>query len=90
MDKIFQLNILTSDKTIYNGKAVSLTAPGEAGYLGILPNHASLLTTLVAGKIVFKDDKGEQKIFDSKSKGFLEVLSNEVTVVLTEGTASSS
>ncbi len=82
MDKSFQLNILTSDKSIYEGRAVSLSAPGEEGYLGVLPDHTALVTTLVAGKIIFKDQKGEQKIVESKGKGFLEVLNNEVTVVL--------
>ena len=90
MEKAFQLNILTPDKIIYEGKTVSLTVPGEAGYLGILPNHAALVTTLVAGKIVLKDEKGEQKIIESQGKGFLEVFHNDVTVVLAADAVSAS
>ena len=82
MDKVFQLNILTSDKAIYDGKAVYLTAPGEAGYLGVLPNHAPLVTTLIPGKIILKDEKGEQRVVESKGKGFLEILNNEVTILI--------
>ena len=82
MDKVFQLNILTSDKAIYDGKAAYLTAPGEAGYLGVLPNHAALVTTLIPGKIILKDEKGEQQVVESKGKGFLEILNNEVTILI--------
>ena len=82
MDKIFQLNILTSDKSLYDGKAVYLTAPGEAGYLGVLPNHAPLVTTLIPGKIILKDEKGGQRVVESKGKGFLEILNNEVTILI--------
>ena len=82
MEKTFHLNVLTPEKTIYDGAAVSLTAPGEAGYLGILANHAPLVTTLVAGKVVFKDQTGQQTILESAGKGFLEIFKNEVNVFL--------
>ncbi len=82
MAKTFQLNILTPEKTVYAGSAASLTAPGEAGYLGILADHAPLATTLLAGKISFKDEAGKQTVVESQGKGFLEVFKNEVTVIL--------
>lgn len=80
--KTFNLNILNSEKTVYAGSAVSLTAPGEAGYLGVLPDHAPLVTTLQAGKIMFKDEAGKQTILESEGKGFLEVFKNDVTMIL--------
>ncbi len=82
MGKTFQLNILTPEKTVYAGSAASLTAPGEAGYLGVLADHAPLVTTLLPGKIFFKDQAGKQTILESEGKGFLEVFKNEVTVIL--------
>ena len=82
MGKTFHLNILTSEKNIYAGSATSLTAPGEAGYLGVLADHAPLVTTLLAGKIFFKDQSGKQTVLESQGKGFLEVFKNEVTVIL--------
>ena len=82
MTKNFHLNILTSEKNIYAGSAVSLTVPGEAGYLGVLADHAPLVTTLMPGKISFKDEAGKQTILESQGKGFLEVFKNEVTVIL--------
>ena len=82
MEKTFHLNILTPERILYDGAAVSLTAPGEAGYLGVLANHAPLVTTLVAGKIVFKDPTGQQTVLESGGKGFLEIFKNEATVLL--------
>ena len=82
MAKTFHLNILTSEKNIYAGSAASLTAPGEAGYLGVLADHAPLVTTLMPGKVSFKDEAGKQTVLESKGKGFLEVFKNEVTVLL--------
>lgn len=82
MAKTFYLNILTSEKNLYAGPVVSLTAPGEAGYLGILADHAPLATTLQPGKISFQDEFGKPTVLESAGKGFLEVLKNEVTVLL--------
>ena len=85
MSKTFQLDIFSAEKTIYHGPAVSLTAPGEAGYLGVLPNHAPLLTTLIPGKIVWKDAEGKSAVLESKTRGFLEIFKNEVNVILSLG-----
>ncbi|MFA6079473.1 MAG: F0F1 ATP synthase subunit epsilon [Candidatus Omnitrophota bacterium] len=82
MDHLFHINILTLDKTVYEGTISSLQAPGEAGYLGVLANHIPLVTTLVPGNITIKDDRGEEKVFHSKGKGFLEVIRNDATILL--------
>jgi F-type H+-transporting ATPase subunit epsilon len=82
MAGVFQLNILTPSKTVYKGAASSLIAPAELGYLGVLANHAPLITNLVPGKITFKEGSGRQTVVQSKTKGFLEVLKNNVTLLL--------
>ena len=80
--KTFDLTIVTPEETLYNGPAVSLVAPGEMGYVGILANHAPLLSTLTAGKVVAKKESGEALKFESTGKGFLEVFKNTVTLLL--------
>ena len=77
----FNLEILTPEKTVYSGHAVSLVAPGESGYLGILANHAPLITKLKEGKVVLKKETEETLIFHSKGKGFLEVTKNKVLLL---------
>ena len=82
MAKTFGLNILSPEKSIYQGNAFFLTAPGEAGDLGVLPDHAPLVTTLHPGRISFKNQSGQETVLEFQGKGFLEVLRNEVTVTL--------
>ena len=82
MEKLFQVNIITPEKAVYEGRVSSLIAPGELGYLGVLANHAPLITNLVPGKISFRDDSEKLTTIDSQGKGFLEVLNNNVTLLL--------
>lgn len=77
---MYTLSIVTPEKKFYEDKVNSLIAPGSLGYLGILTDHAPLLTELVPGKLTLKDSKGQEKIF-AISGGFLEVLKNNVTIL---------
>jgi len=67
---------------VYEGRVSSLIAPGELGYLGVLANHAALITNLIPGKISFRDGSNKLTTIDSKGKGFLEVLNNNATLLL--------
>ena len=60
--------------------AVSVIAPGEPGYLGILRNHAPLVTTLSSGKLTWKRPSGERRIA-RLGAGLLEVHRNHVTIL---------
>lgn len=82
MAKTFNLSVLSSEGVIYSGKTVSLVAPSEIGYLGILADHAPLAANLGSGKISARGEDGGEKKFDSVGSGFLHVLKNEVTVFL--------
>jgi len=78
----FKLTIITPEKTFFEGTVVSMVAPCELGYLGVLANHAPLAANTLAGKIRIKKDSGEWVTFYSKGKGFLEVFKNNVTLLL--------
>ncbi len=45
------LEVVTPSGMIFNGKAVSVTLPGEEGEFGVLPHHAALTTLLKAGVV---------------------------------------
>ncbi|MCH8346861.1 MAG: F0F1 ATP synthase subunit epsilon [Chloroflexi bacterium] len=77
-----QLDIITAERVVYSDQVSIVVAPGIEGELGILPNHAPLLTTLQPGEIrVVKE--GEEDTFIAVSSGFLEVMANKV-VILTD------
>jgi len=82
MAKLFNLSVITPEKTIYENKVASLVAPAALGYLGVLANHAPLVANLVSGKIIIREDSGEALIIHAQGKGFLEVLRNEVRIIL--------
>ncbi len=82
MDKTFQVGIYSSDKIIYEGQIVSLIAPSESGYLGVLADHAPLAAKLVSGKITLRLAGGKINVIDSPTRGFIEVLKNQVTLLL--------
>jgi F-type H+-transporting ATPase subunit epsilon len=76
----FHLTIVTPEKIFFDGEVVSLTAPGGAGYLGVLAHHAPLLTTLVPGRLTFlASDAGERQV--EIGPGFLDVSQNRATLL---------
>ena len=82
MEKIFDLSIVTQEKTLYQGKAVSLVVPAALGYLGVLAAHAPLVANLKSGKIIVREGSGGTIVLSCDNKGFVEVLNNKVSVIL--------
>ncbi|HXF48783.1 MAG TPA: ATP synthase F1 subunit epsilon [Verrucomicrobiae bacterium] len=77
---MYQLSIVTPDRVFYEGEVASLTAPGMAGYLGVLTGHAPLLTPLATGKLTFRDASGKN-FLAALSGGFLEVSKKGVILL---------
>jgi len=82
MAKPFQIDIYSSDKTIYAGQIISLIAPSESGYLGILADHAPIVAKLKPGVITLKDGSGKAMAINVQARGYLEVLRNQATILL--------
>lgn len=81
----FDLTIITPEKTVYQGKAESLVLPCENGYLGVLANHAPLMANVVKGEVNLVVDRTQQPLnYQIKTKGFIEVYNNNVTLLLNE------
>jgi F-type H+-transporting ATPase subunit epsilon len=45
----FSFKVLTPNRKAFDGDVLSIVAPGGAGYLGVLANHAPLITTVQTG-----------------------------------------
>jgi F-type H+-transporting ATPase subunit epsilon len=73
------LEIVTQERRLYTGDVDMVVAPGSDGEMGILPHHASLLTTLKEGVLKVKHD-GREDLF-SIGGGFLEVQPDRVIVL---------
>jgi F-type H+-transporting ATPase subunit epsilon len=77
---MFKLSVVTPERVAFEQDARSIVAPGSEGYLGILTNHAPLITALAPGKLVVTDDSNRMSDF-ALSGGFLEVAHNVVTIL---------
>ena len=77
---MFQLTVVTPEEVFFEQVVVSLIAPGSEGYLGVLTDHAPLITGLLPGKLTVKDQKGKQLIY-AVGGGFMEVFNNQVTLL---------
>lgn len=75
-----QLEIIKPEKNVYQGEATSVVLPGLDGSLGILDNHAPLITTLTEGVIRVKTADGTEKEFPVKG-GTVEMLNNKLTIL---------
>ncbi|EAU56164.1 ATP synthase F1 subunit epsilon [Mariprofundus ferrooxydans] len=76
--------VATAEEEVYRGDALRVVAPGTAGSLAILPNHAPLLATIRAGvlRIDCCHEKQEQRCLHVVViGGFLEVHANNVTIL---------
>ena len=79
-DNTFTLKIVTPTEVFFEGPAVSVTAPGALGYLGILRDHAPFISTVSKGNLTFRDPQGKSTVYKVEG-GFLEVLKNRVLVL---------
>jgi|TARA_B100000674_G_scaffold419359_1_gene370151 F-type H+-transporting ATPase subunit epsilon len=76
-----KLQIVTPDKELFSGEVESVVLPGTDGLIGVLNNHAPMVTSLKEGKIKINVDK-EEKFFDVNG-GVVEVLKNNVIILAT-------
>ena len=70
--------IVSQDRMVFEGDVDIVVLPGAAGEMGVLPNHAPLLTTLNFGVIKVRT-KGEEEIF-TVAGGVAEIQPDIVTV----------
>lgn len=73
------LKIISSHETLFKGEAESVTLPGEVGSFTVLRNHASLISVLVKGKVVFRDNYGKEFSYDIRG-GLADIDNNVVSV----------
>jgi F-type H+-transporting ATPase subunit epsilon len=76
----FHFTVVTPEKVFFDGEVSSLIAPGGAGYLGVLANHAPLLTTLASGRLNYTLPDGAVKDLEI-GPGFLDVSGNRATLL---------
>jgi len=80
-EKLLDVEIVTPGKTVFIGKAQSVTVPGTLAPFQILFNHAAIVSSLDPGTIRIFDDEGKN-VFFATGKGFAEVNKNLVSILV--------
>jgi F-type H+-transporting ATPase subunit epsilon len=74
-----QLEIVSADRSLVNEQVDEVQIPGADGYLGVLPGHTPLLTTLHVGQLWYR--QGQEKHFLAIAFGFAEIQPDRVTIL---------
>ena len=74
------LNIISAEQVEFTGTVTKVTLPGAQGLFTVLENHAALISSLVAGKMVFTVD-GKDEEMEIKG-GIADINHNVVSVCL--------
>jgi F-type H+-transporting ATPase subunit epsilon len=83
-----QVSILTPEKPFWNGEAEEIILPTETGEMGILKNHAPIVTGLDVGAMLIKTKEEWSSV--AIMGGFALVKKNKVTVLANEAQAAES
>ena len=79
MAETIRLRVVTPARLVLDEAADEVTAPGELGEFGVLPNHIAFLSTLVPGELSYR--QGTTRTSLAISGGYAEVLDNVMTVL---------
>ncbi len=83
-----QISILTPERPFWNGQAEEIILPTETGEMGVLKNHAPIITGLDVGAMLIKTK--EQWSSFAIMGGFAVVKNNPVTILANEAETSES
>lgn len=80
MADVFEIEIATPERLLAREKAIRAQIPAKDGYIGVLPDHASLLSELGIGAMTYTTP--EDTPFSLAVRGgFLEIHNNVVRVL---------
>ncbi len=84
---VFPVSVVTPEGAAFEGDAEMLIVPGDAGEIGVLARHASLVAMLKAGSTRVHLDGGEVREF-ATGPGFFQVLDNRAIALVDDAIAA--
>jgi F-type H+-transporting ATPase subunit epsilon len=79
-DDVMQVELVAADRLVWSGEAAMVIARTTEGDVGILPNHAPMLSTMVHGIVDVTTTDNETWIAAVDS-GFLSVANNRISIL---------
>ena len=83
MPGTFELEIATPERLLIQEQVIEAQIPAKEGYLGILPEHAPLLSELGTGALTYQLSSGGPRRSIVISGGWVEVLPDRTRVLAT-------
>jgi F-type H+-transporting ATPase subunit epsilon len=83
-----QLCIMTPDRIFWNDQAEEIILPTNTGQMGVLANHAPLITALDIGVMLIRTKK--EWVSLALMGGFALVKQNQITVLVNEAESSET
>jgi F-type H+-transporting ATPase subunit epsilon len=80
---VFRLRVYSPERELIDRDVREVTAQGAYGQIGVLPDHAALVTALEPGELSFRGDGTVVRL--SLGAGFAEVRDNVMTVLVDSG-----
>lgn len=83
MSDPLRVELVAADRVVWSGDATSVLARTSEGEVGILANHAPLMSLMVPGVVEVRTDGGET-VRAAVDSGFLSVAGNRVSILAEE------
>ena len=80
MADTFEIEIATPERSLVQDTAIRAQIPGKEGYIGVLPDHAALVSELAIGTLTYATAQEARNVV-AVHGGFVEVLDNHVRVL---------
>jgi F-type H+-transporting ATPase subunit epsilon len=81
---VFEIEIATPERLLAREKAIRAQIPAKEGYIGVLPDHAPLLSELGIGAMTYTTPD-DHRFSLAVRGGFLEIHNNVVRVLIDIG-----
>lgn len=80
MTETIAIQIISAEEELYNGEAEMVVAPAALGEVGIMPQHAPMLTILQPGPVYLHGKDVDEEVF-YVAGGIMEVLPSKVMIL---------
>jgi F-type H+-transporting ATPase subunit epsilon len=78
-----RLRVFTPERALVDTEVREVTAQGALGQIGVLPDHAALVTALDPGPLTYRENGTATRL--ELGAGFAEVRDNVMTVLVESG-----
>jgi F-type H+-transporting ATPase subunit epsilon len=78
--KVMQVELVAADRLVWSGEATMVIARTTEGDVGILPDHAPMLSLMVDGVVDVTTSDGETWVA-AVDAGFLSVAANRISIL---------